>query len=140
MGTIKLRWVEEKMMVVTDSSGHSIVVGRSPDPEFKFAGVKPSDLLLMAAAACSAYDVVEILTKQREPFEDLKILCTGDQMNEAPYTFTKIHLHYELKGNVNSEKLERAIRLSEEKYCSVIATLRPGVPVSSDYEIINETN
>jgi len=136
MGSIKLRWVEEKMMVVTDSSGHSIVVGRSPDPEFKFTGVKPSDLLLMAVAACSAYDVVEILTKQREPFNNLKILCSGDQMSEPPYTFTKIHLHYEVHGKVNIEKLERAIRLSEEKYCSVIATLRPGVPVSSDFEII----
>jgi putative redox protein len=135
MGIVTLRWLEEKMMVVSDSNGHSVVVGRSPDPQFIWAGVKPSDLLLMAAAACSAYDVVEILTKQREPFEDLKVICSGDQMIEPPYTFTKIHLHYRLRGEVNPEKLERAIQLSEEKYCSVLATLRPGVPVSSDYEI-----
>ena len=136
MGTVTLRWVEEKLMVVSDSNGHSVVVGRSPDPHFTYGGVKPSDLLLMAAAACSAYDVVEILTKQREPLVDLKVYCSGDQMSDIPYAFTKIHLRYEVHGSVKPEKLERAIRLSCEKYCSVLATLRPGVPISSDYEII----
>jgi putative redox protein len=136
MGAITLRWVEDKMMVVSDTNGHSIVVGRSPDPQHTWIGVKPSDLLLMAVASCSAYDVVEILTKQREPLNDLKIICTGDQMSDPPYTFTCIHLHYQVGGAVNPEKLERAIRLSEDKYCSVISTLRPGVPISSDFEII----
>ena len=135
MGSITLRCVEGHLMVVSDSNGHSVVVGKSPDPQFQWGGVKPSDLLLMAAAACSAYDVIEILAKQRESFEDLKIQCSGDQMEEPPYAFTKIHLHYIVRGQVNPEKLERAIRLSEDKYCSVLATLRPGVPVTSDYEI-----
>ena len=132
---ITLRWIEETMSVVSDSNGHSIVVGRSPDPQFTWIGVKPSDLLLMAAASCAAYDVVEILTKQREPLEDLKIQCHGEQMPDPPYTFTSIHLFYIVRGNVNPDKLEKAIRLSEDKYCSVISSLRPGVPVTSDYEI-----
>lgn len=136
MGAITLRWIEDKMMAVSDTNGHSIVVGRSPDPQFQWVGVKPSDLLLMAVAACSAYDVVEILTKQREPLRDLKITCNGDQMSEPPYTFTCIHLHYQVFGAVSPEKLERAINLSENKYCSVISTLRPGVPITSDFEII----
>ena len=136
MGSITLRWVEDKMMVASDTNGHSIVIGRSPDPQHQWIGVKPSDLLLMAVASCSVYDVVEILTKQREPLTDLKVICNGDQMSEPPYTFTCIHLHYLATGAVNPEKLERAIRLSEDKYCSVISTLRPGVPVTSDFEII----
>lgn len=140
MGTITLRWIENKMMAVTDSNGHSIVVGRSPDPQFTFVGVKPSDLLLMAAAACSAYDVVEILQKQREPLEDLKVTCTGEQMPEPPSTFTSIHLHYIVYGDVNPEKLEKAIFLSEDKYCSVITTLRPGVPISNSYEVVRKTD
>jgi putative redox protein len=135
MGVITLRWIEDKMMAVSDSNGHSIVVGRSPDPQYQWVGVKPSDLLLMAVASCSAYDVVEILTKQREPLNDLKITCSGDQMSDPPYTFTCIHLHYQVSGAVNPERLERAIRLSEDKYCSVISTLRPGVPITSDFEI-----
>ena len=140
MGTITLRWVEDKLMTITDSNGHSIVVGRYPGGELTWGGVKPSDLLLMAAAACSAYDIVEILGKQREPLEDLTVLCSGEQMAEPPYTFTRLHLHYKVKGAVKPEKLERAIRLSEEKYCSVVSTLRLGVPVSSAYEIIEPSS
>lgn len=136
MGAITLRWIEDKMMAVSDTNGHSIIVGRSPDPQYQWVGVKPSDLLLMAVASCSAYDVVDILTKQRERLNDLKITCTGDQMSDPPYTFTCIHLHYQISGAVNPEKLERAIRLSEDKYCSVISTLRPGVPITSDFEIL----
>ena len=136
MGTVTLRWVEGLLMVGTDSTGHSIVIGRSPEDKDSFVGLKASDLLLLAAAACSVYDVVEILAKQREPLQDLKVFCTGDQLPDPPYTFTKIHLHYQVKGAVDEKKLARAIQLSEDKYCSVISTLRPSVPVSSDYEII----
>lgn len=135
MSTVVLRWIEGKMMSGTDSNGHSIVIGRSPEQPESFIGVKPSDLLLLAVASCSAYDVVEILQKQREPLQGLKILCSGEQLQSPPYTFTKIHLHYIVRGAVKPERVEKAIRLSEDKYCSVISTLRPGVPITSDYEI-----
>jgi putative redox protein len=135
MGTVMLRWIESKLMVGSDSNGHSVVIGRSPDDQDVWNGIKPSDLLLLAAASCSAYDVVEILTKQREPLQDLKVSCRGDQQSEPPYTFTQIHLHYVINGKVDPVKLERAIDLAENKYCSVMSTLRPGVPISSDYEI-----
>ena len=135
MGTVTIRWVEGTLMIGTDSNGNSIVIGRNPDEHSKFLGVKPSDLLLLATASCTAYDVVEILTKQREPMQDVRIHCTGEQLQDPPYTFTRIHLHYVITGDVNPDKLERAIRLSEDKYCSVISSLRPGVPISSDYEI-----
>jgi putative redox protein len=135
MGTVKVRQVENKLMVASDSNGHSVVVGKSPDPEYQWAGVKPSDLLLMSVASCSAYDVVEILAKQRQPLEGLKVICTGDQQPDPPYTFTHIHLRYEVRGAVDPQKLERAISLSEEKYCSVMATLRPGVSITNEYEI-----
>lgn len=138
MGTVTIRWVERTLMVGTDSKGNSIVIGRSPENPDEHIGVKASDLLLLSAAACTAYDVAEILGKQREPLEDMKIFCSGDQQSDPPYTFTKIHIHYQIKGNVDQSKLERAIRLSEEKYCSVINTLQKGVPVSSDYEIQND--
>lgn len=134
MGTVVLRWIDGKLMSGTDSNGHSIVIGRNPDGE-GFLGMKPSDLLLLAAASCAAYDVIEILTKQREPLRDLRVECCGQQESEPPYTFTDIHLHYVVQGQVNPEKLRRAIQLSENKYCSVIATLRPGVPVHSDFVI-----
>jgi putative redox protein len=136
MGVITLRWVGGNLMVGTDTHNHSIVVGRSPDNADEFLGMKPSDLLLVSAAACSSYDVLEILAKQREPLVDFKVLCSGDQMSDPPYTFTHVHIHYIIYGLVNEDKLKKAIQLSEDKYCSVISTLRLGVPVTSDYEII----
>lgn len=135
MGTVIIRWVEGMMMVGTDSTGNSVVIGRSPDNPDQFAGIKPSDLLLLAVASCSAYDVIEILRKQREPLHDLKIYCRGDQQAQPPYTFTHIHVHYIAYGKIDEKKLAKAIQLSEDKYCSVISSLRPGVPISSDYEI-----
>lgn len=136
MSTVTLRWVEGSLMVGTDSTGHSVVIGKSPDDKSIFLGVKPSDLLLLAAASCSAYDVVEILNKQREPLLDLKISCEGQQKADPPYNFTRIHLHYRFVGEVSNEKIQKAIQLSEEKYCSVISSLRPGVQVTSDFEIV----
>ena len=137
MATITLRWMEEKLMMASDSNGHSVVIGRSPEPQFEWEGVKPSDLLLMAVASCSSWDVVEILGKQREPLAGLKVYCHGEQKSDPPYTFTKIHTQYLVKGSVNPIKLEKAIRLSEKKYCSVISTLRPEVQITSEYKLID---
>jgi putative redox protein len=136
MGTVSVKWVESKLMTGVDSFGHPLVIGSWPEKEPQWAGLKPSDLLLLAAASCSMYDVVLILTKQKEPLVGLEIECSGQQEAEPPYQFTHIHLHYRLKGPVNPKKAERAIQLSEEKYCSVLNTLKHGVELSSDFEIV----
>jgi putative redox protein len=134
--TVNLKWSEARMMLGVDSRGATIPIGYNRDADPTWNGVKPSDLLLLAAASCSAYDVVEILEKQREPLRGLDVRCTGEQITEQPYNFVSVHLKYRIKGDVNPQKVERAIRLSEEKYCSVLATLRAGVELSSEYEII----
>ena len=136
MGTVAIKWVESQLMTGVDSFGHPLVIGSWPEKEPQWAGLKPSDLLLLAAASCSAYDVAMILTKQREPLVGLEVACTGEQAPEAPYQFTRIHLHYTVKGPLNPNKVERAIRLSEEKYCSVINTLKATVKISSDFEMV----
>lgn len=135
-GTVNIRWAGARLMLGVDSRGATIPVGFDREADPPWSGVKPSDLLLLAAASCSAYDVVEILQKQREPLEGLDIQCTGEQLSEQPYQFVSIHLKYLIKGAVNPKKVERAIQLSEEKYCSVLATLRAGVTVSSEYELV----
>jgi putative redox protein len=137
MGSVTVRWIEKHLMMGSDSNSHSIVIGRSPDERFEWAGIKPSDLLLLAVASCALYDVVAILVKQRQPLEDLRAVCTGEQLPDPPYTFTKIHVHYHVHGDIDPEKVRKAIKLSEEKYCSVMSTLRPGVPITSDFEIYN---
>lgn len=137
MGTIAVKWVESQLVVGVDSYGHPLVIGSWPEKEPEWAGLKPSDLLLLSAASCSSYDVVKILKKQKEPLEGLEIEVTGDQASEPPYQFTRIHLHYKFKGKLKKKKAERAIELSEEKYCSVLATLRPGVRLTSTYEMLD---
>jgi putative redox protein len=136
MAQIVLRQVEDLIMVGTDSNNHSVVIGKTMDDPPVWVGVKPSEMLLMSAASCSAYDVIEILTKQRQPFRDLVVVASGTQQPEPPCTFTHIHLHYQVHGKVDPEKLERAIQLSMEKYCSVISTFRPDTSVTHDIEIL----
>ncbi|RME70621.1 MAG: OsmC family peroxiredoxin [Chloroflexi bacterium] len=136
MGTVSLKWIESQLMVGTDSFGHPLVMGSWPEQSPQWAGLKPSDLLLLAAASCSSYDIVMILRKQKEPLQGLEVSCTGENNPDPPYQFTKIHLHYKVIGPVNPKKVERAIQLSEEKYCSVTNTLKPGVEITSTFEIV----
>ena len=138
MGSITLRWLEDKIMVATDSNHHSIVIGRANESENPWRGVKPSDLLLMAVAACATYDVIEILQKQREPLRDLRVETSGEQMSEPPYSFTKIHSHYIAYGAINPQKLEKAIRISEDKYCSAIATVRGKAEITRSCRVEKE--
>jgi putative redox protein len=138
MAEITLRQIENQMMAASDSNGHSIVIGLSPEHDGQWVGIKPSDLLLISVAACATYDVIEILNKRRESYHDFVVSCKGEQQTEPPNAFTKIHLTYKLTGTVNSEQLKRAIQLSVTKYCSVTNTLSPDVSVTSDFEITPE--
>lgn len=135
MGTVSIKWIDSQLMVGVDSFGHPLVTGSWPERQPEWAGLKPSDLLLLSVAACSAYDIVMILMKQRERLESLEATCTGEQLPDPPFTFTCIRLHYVVRGTVDPSKLERAIRLSEDKYCSVVNTLKPVVKFTSDYEL-----
>ena len=136
MSTVKAKWINGELFVGVDSYGHPIVTGSWPEQDPEWAAVKPSDLLLLGIIACSGYDVVTILQKQREELTDLEISCTGEQMDEPPYAFTKIHIDYRLIGRgLDESKIQRAIQLSEEKYCSVVATVRGVAEITSSYTI-----
>lgn len=135
MAQVAIKWVESHLMVGIDSRGNSIVIG-STNQNPNGSGVKPNELLLMAAASCSMYDVIEILSKQREPFRDVQVICTGDQMKDPPYSFTNLHLHYMVYGDVSEEKVIKAIELSQQKYCSVTTTIKQSIPVTYDYEVV----
>ncbi len=135
MGTATVKWISGKQFVGIDSTCHSVVLS-TPDEGI---GIKPSELLLIAVASCSAVDVVEILSKKRMPLTFLEISSTGEQEQDAPWTFRKVHLHYRLAGKDLTEKaVEQAIQLSEEKYCSVAATIRPTAEIITDFEIVGE--
>jgi len=136
MGTAKVKWIEGKQFIGVDSTQHSVVLS-TPDEGI---GIKPSDLLLIAVASCTAVDVVEILEKKRMGLTRLEISSSGEQDQDPPWTFRKIHLHYKFSGkNLTEKAVAQAIQLSEEKYCSVAATVRATAEIITDFEILEET-
>lgn len=145
MGQIALQWAgdDSTMFITRDSFGHMVVAGSWPkDGEegwVEWKGVKPSDMLVMALVSCSGYDVVTILRRQRQELTDLRITADANQASEPPYQFTDIHLHYVVTGrDLDPAKVERAIKLSEEKYCSVAATIRGVAKITNSFEVVQE--
>jgi len=134
---VTLTWVQKKQFVGTDSANHSIVIS-SHDAENN-TGTSPSQLLLLALAGCSAYDVVGILEKKRQPLRGLVVNVSGEQDKEPPWPYRKIHMEFVLRGAGLSDKaVADAIHLSETKYCSVAATIRPTAEITTSYRIIEE--
>ena len=100
------------------------------------AGTRPKELLLLALGGCTASDVISILKKKRVELEGFEIHITAKQRDEYPQVFTEIHLEYVIRGNdIRPEDVVQAIELSESKYCSVSAMLRPAVPITWAYRI-----
>jgi putative redox protein len=130
-----VRWVIGKQFVGTDSTLHSVVLS----PADVGVGMKPSELLLVALGSCTAMDVVEILAKKRTTLTSLEIHITGEQDIDPPWTFRSFYIQYLLKGKGLTEKaVAQAIQLSDEKYCSVAATVRATAPITTDFEILPE--
>lgn len=135
MGTTMVRWIGGKQFVGIDSTNHSVVLSTADEN----VGMKPSELLLVALASCTAVDVVEILQKKRMPLASLEIETRGEQDTQNPWPFRKIHLVYRLRGqNLDAQSVEQAIRLSEEKYCSVAATVRGVAEITYSFEILED--
>jgi len=136
MGTATVKWIEGKQFIGVDSTNHSVVLSTPSEG----IGIKPSDLLLIAVASCSAVDVVEILEKKRMTLTHLEISSSGEQDQDPPWTFRKIRMHYKIGGKDLTEKaVAQAIQLSEEKYCSVAATIRGTAEIITDFEILEES-
>jgi putative redox protein len=134
MGTATVKWLQNKQFVGIDSSRHSVVL--STQDEGNAVGVKPSEMLLVALGACTAVDVVDILGKKRTPVASLEIEVRGEQDPEPPWAYRKIHLVYRLRGKgLSPAGVEQAIKLSEEKYCSVAATVRGVATITWEYVI-----
>ncbi|MEX2246565.1 MAG: OsmC family protein [Dehalococcoidia bacterium] len=133
-----IRWVEGHRLVAADEFGASIVID-SKEEDHEPQGFRPVTLLLASLAGCVAYDVVEILQKQRQTFTALAIDVQGEQDADPPWTFRRIHMTFTLRGEgLDRAKIEHAVQLSEEKYCSVAATLRPNATITTSVVIEEE--
>ena len=131
--TTKVRWITERHFVGIDSDDRSVVLSGQKDA----IGVKPSQMLLIALASCSSVDVVEIMEKKRKPLTMLEVIATGEQDPDPPWAYRRIHLSYRLSGEGLTEKaVAQAISLSQDKYCSVAATVRGVAEITTDFEIV----
>jgi putative redox protein len=108
------KWTEQLQFSCTGNAGFTVPV----DGESKSAN-SPTDLVLMALCGCTAYDVVSILQKKREPFTAVEVSAQAEKSAESPRVYTEIKLLYKVRGKVSHKAVEDAVRLSEEKYCSV---------------------
>ncbi len=133
MSEARVKWIEKRQFVGIDSTDHSVVISSPKDG----VGVKPSDLLLIALGSCTAYDVVDILEKKRQKLTGLQVVVTGEQDEEPPWTFRKLHMQFTVHGRGLKEKaVQDAIELAEEKYCSVSATVRGVAEIDYTYAIV----
>ncbi|WP_297507922.1 OsmC family protein [Thermococcus sp.] len=100
-------------------------------------GISPMRLLLLSVAGCTAYDVVAILKKMREPIEGLEVEISGERREEHPQVYTRVHIHYRIYGRVREEKARRAIELSQDKYCSASAHMKlSGAELTYSLEVV----
>lgn len=135
MGQTTVTWIRNFQFVATDSNSHSVVLSSKDDN----VGMKPSELLLSALGSCASYDVVNILQKRKKNLRNLRVEVTAEQADEGwPRPYTAFHMHFIVDADVTPDDVERAVNLSEEKYCSVAATLRPAAEITWDYEIVGQ--
>ena len=115
----KITWLNGRAFVAESGSGHAVVIDGAPENGGRNIGVRPMEMMLMGLGGCTAFDVVMILEKSREKVTACEVVLEAERANEDPKVFTKVKLIYTLKGeNLKPAAVERAIKLSEEKYCS----------------------
>ena len=132
----RVKLVEGMTFVAESGSGHAVVMDASPEVGGRDLGARPMEMVLMGAGGCSAIDVVHILRKSRQDLVDCVVELEAERADEDPKVFTRIHLHYIVTGRgLNPAQVERAIKLSKEKYCSATIMLAKTAEVTSDYEI-----
>jgi len=125
-----VKWTHEMQFEGRGNSGHSLIL----DGDSK-AACSPMELVLVALCGCTAYDVVSILKKKREPFTAVEVSAEAEKAPEAPRVYTEIKLRYRVRGPVTRKAVEDAVRLSEEKYCSVAAMLNKTAKITYQIEL-----
>ena len=135
-----VQWLENVAFEAKSESGHSVVMDGSAEYGGENRGPRPMELILMGLGGCASFDIVTILKKSRQEVTHVECQLTAERANSIPAVFTKIHLHFVVKGKAVKEKqIAKAVELSAEKYCSASKMLSDGgVEISHDFEIIEQ--
>lgn len=133
----RVKWVEGMAFMAEADSGHAIVMDGAPDIGGRNLGPRPMEMVLMGAGGCTSIDVVMILQKSRQDVTDCQVELTAERATDHPKIFTKIHFHFIVTGRrLKPETVDRAIKLSAEKYCSATIILARTAEVTHDFEIV----
>ena len=134
---ISVKWIDGMLMVGKSGSGHAVVMDGPPEIGGENLGVRPMEMLLLGMTGCTMIDVVSTLKKMREDVVDCQTQVSADRSEEYPKVFTNIHVHFVLRGKqLNPSKVDKAIKLSAEKYCSASIMIGKTAIITHDYEII----
>ena len=134
---ISVKWIDGMLMVGKSDSGHASVMDGPPEIGGENLGVRPMEMLLLGMTGCTVIDVVSTLKKMREDVVDCQTQVSADRSEEYPKVFTNIHVHFLLRGKqLNPLKVDKAIKLSAEKYCSASIMIGKTAIITHDYEII----
>ena len=134
---ISVNWVDGMLMVGKSHSGHSITMDGPPEIGGDNLGVRPMEMLLLGVAGCTMIDVVTTLKKMRQELTHCETKVNAERADDHPKVFTDIHIQFLVKGNdLDSKKVEKAITLSAEKYCSASIMLGKTASISHDFKIL----
>lgn len=132
----RVKWLDHMSFVGETGSGHSIVMDGAPEFGGRNLGARPMELLLLGLGGCTSFDVVMMLQKARQDVADCEVHVTAERSEEVPKVFTKIHVHFVIKGkNLAENHVKRAVSLSAEKYCSASKMLEKSAEITHDFEI-----
>lgn len=132
----RLKWVDGVCFMGETGSGHAVVMDGAPEGGGRNLGPRPMELVLLGTAGCTSYDVVTILKKSRQDVRDCWVELESERATEDPKVFTKIHMHFVVTGRaVKADAVERAIKLSADKYCSASIMLAKTAEITHDFEI-----
>lgn len=133
----RIKWVENVCFMGESETGHAVILDGAPEAGGRNLGMRPMEMLLIGMGACTSFDVVTILKKARQPVTDCVAEIEADRADEVPKVFTRIHVHFVVTGKgLNAGQVERAVKLSAEKYCSASIMLGKSVDITHDFEII----
>ena len=135
----RIKLVDGMMFVGESGSGHAVVMDGAPEYGGRNIGIRPMEMLLIGLGGCTAFDVVQILRKGREEVTDCEVEVSGERAEADPKVFTSIHVEYRVKGrNLAPAKVERAIELSKDKYCSASIMLGAVADITHSWEVLEE--
>ena len=134
---ISVNWVDGLLMVGKSDSGHTITMDGPPESGGENLGVRPMEMLLLGVAGCTMIDVVTTLKKMRQDLSHLETKINAERATDHPKVFTDIHIQFILKGqNLDEKKVDKAIILSAEKYCSASIMLGEMATITHDFEVV----